>query len=48
MTHVFDNIDWKNETLDRIETHHANSVLAQKYDLAENLCLLMLTIISKS
>ena len=37
MTHVFDNIDWKNKILDRIETHHTNSVLAQKYDLAENL-----------
>ena len=37
MTHVFDNIDWKNKTLDRIETHHTNSVLVQKYDLAENL-----------
>ena len=37
VTHVFDNIDWKNKTLDRIETHHTNSVLVQKYDLAENL-----------
>ena len=36
-THVFDNIDWKNKTLDKIETHHTNSILVQKYNLAENL-----------
>ena len=36
-THVFDNIDWKNKTLDRIETHRTNSILVQKYNLAENL-----------
>ena len=35
--HVFDNIDWKNKTLDKIETHHTNSILVQKYNLAENL-----------
>ena len=36
-THVFDSIDWINKALDRIETHHANSILVQKYDLVENL-----------
>ena len=37
MPHVFDNIDWNNKTLGRIQTHHTNSILVQKYDLAENL-----------
>ena len=48
VSHVFGNIHWKNKTLDRIETHHTNSILVQKYDLAENfqMCLLMLTVIS--
>ena len=36
-THVFDNIDGKNKTLNRIETDHTNSILVQKYDLVENL-----------
>ena len=36
MPHVFDNIDWNNKILDRIQTH-TNSILVQKYDLAENL-----------
>ena len=35
-THVFDNIDWENKTLDRIETHHTNLTLVKKYDLGEN------------
>ena len=35
--HVFDNINGKNKTLDRTETHHTNSILVQKYNLAENL-----------
>ena len=26
--------DWKNKTLNRIETHHTNSILVQKYDLS--------------
>ena len=33
----FDNVDWKNATIDRIQTHHTKSILVQKYDLAENL-----------
>ena len=37
MQHVFHNIDWKHRTLGRISTYQANSILAQKYDLAENL-----------
>ena len=36
-THIFDNIDWKNKTLNRVETHHTNSILIQRYDLAETL-----------
>ena len=35
--HVFGNIHWKNKIPDRIETHHTNSILVQKQDLAENL-----------
>ena len=35
-THVFDNIDWKNKSLSRIETHHTNSILVQQYDIVEN------------
>ena len=41
-THVFNNIDWKNKTLDRIETHHTNSILVGKYDLADNLSIVSL------
>ena len=37
VTHVFENFDSKSKTLDRIEAHHTNSILVQKYDLAENL-----------
>ena len=36
-THVFDNIDWKNKSLSRVETHHTNSILVQKYDILENM-----------
>ena len=36
-THTFDNIDWKNKNKYRIETHHTNSILVQKYDLVKNL-----------
>ena len=45
--HVFGNIHWKNKIPDRIETHHTNSILVQKQDLAEicQICLLTLTII---
>lgn len=37
VTHVFENIDWKNKSLNRIETHHMKSILIQKYDFTENL-----------
>ena len=36
-THVFDNIDWKNKNINCQESHYTNSVLVQKYDLAEEL-----------
>ena len=36
-THVFDNIDWKNKNINRHESHYTNSILLQKYDLAEEL-----------
>ena len=36
-THVFHNIDWKNKTIKRQESHYTNSLLVQKYDLAEEL-----------
>ena len=35
-THVFDNIDWKNKSTHRVETHHTNSILIQKYNLADD------------
>ena len=35
-TQVFDNIDWKNKSLSRIETHHTNSNWVQKYDIVDN------------
>ena len=34
---VFDNIDWKNKNMDHQESHYTNSILVQKYDLAEEL-----------
>ena len=35
-THVFANIDWKNKNQNRVETHHTNSILIQKYNLVED------------
>ena len=37
VTHVFDNIDWKNKNIKRTETHHTNSILVQKCDIVEDL-----------
>ena len=37
VTHVFDNIDWKNKNIHRTETHHKNSILVQKCDTTEDL-----------
>ena len=34
-THVCDNIDWKNENVNRSESHHTNPILVQKHDLIE-------------
>ena len=36
-THVFDNIDFKNKNVQRVESHHTNSILIQKYDLTDEL-----------
>ena len=30
VTHVFDNIDWKNNNVQRTETHHTKLILVQK------------------
>ena len=35
--HVFDNIDWKNKNMNHQESHYTNSILVEKYDLAEEL-----------
>ena len=37
ITHVFDNIDWKNKNVQRTETHHVNSILVQKCNATEDL-----------
>ena len=42
VTHVFDNIDWKNKNLQRTEMHHTNSILVQKYDITEDLAKISL------
>ena len=42
VTHVFDNIDWKNKNVQRTETHHTNSILVQKYDITEDLAKISL------
>ena len=34
-THTFDNIDWKNKNIKRIESHFTNSIIVQKYNLVE-------------
>ena len=36
-THVLGNIDWKNKNINCRESHYTNSILVQKYDLAEEL-----------
>ena len=36
-THTFDNIDWKNKNINHQESHYTNSILVQKYNLAEEL-----------
>ena len=36
-THVSDNIDWKNKNINCQELYYTNSILVQKYDLAEEL-----------
>ena len=37
VTHVFDNIDWKNKNAQRPETHHTNLILVQKSDTTADL-----------
>ena len=34
-THTFDNIDWKNKNIKRVESHFTNSIIVQKYNLVE-------------
>ena len=36
-THIFDNIDWKNKSISRQESHHTNSILVQKDNYLERL-----------
>ena len=37
VTHVLDNIDWKDKNVQRTETHRTNSILVQKCDATEDL-----------
>ena len=37
ITHVFDNIDWKNKNIKRTGRHHTNSIFVQKYNSMEDL-----------
>ena len=36
VTHVFDNIDWKDKNINKVETHHTNSILIQKSGLSDD------------
>ena len=42
VTHVFDNIDWKNKNFQRTETHHTNWILLRKCDTTEDLVKIIL------
>ena len=37
VTHVFNNIHWKNKNVQQTETQHTNSILRQKCDRTEDL-----------